>query len=125
MLILLFTGVVFTACEKRDVIVDPPAPKTLNELNAPENFPWSTGMPVEVTITGLPTVVPVKSTLTLSRKDGSILFSGMHLMSSDAVINLIIPSAEKELVLKYGTTTATLTIAGGKAAFSFIPVIEE
>ena len=124
-LALALTGVFFTGCKKSENTSPPTPPKTLNDLKAADSFNWSTGTPVELRITGLPTVVPVKSTLAVSRADGTVLFTSLHLMSEDLVLTLTVPSTEKELTLQYGSVTYQVPIQNKMASFSFIPVLSE
>ena len=123
-LISALTGILFTGCKKSEVVTPEPA-TTLNDLKASPTFGWSTGNPVEFNITGLPTIVPVKSTLTISRTNGETLFSSMHQMDQNLTISLTVPSTEKELTLKYGSVSYPVAIINHQAVFSFIPVITE
>ncbi len=124
-LMLALIVVFFSGCKKDDSPVPTELPGSLNELKAQESFNWSTGMPVVLSITGLPTQVPVKSTLSVSLPDGSVLFSSLHQMDKDLSLNLIVPTTVVNLVLKYGNQTYNVSITNGKATFSFIPVITE
>ena len=126
-LAVAITGVFFTGCKKSEntTPLQPQLPKTLNDLKAADSFNWSTGTSVDFTITGLPTVVPVKSTLTIGRTDGTVLFTRLHLMSEDLALSLTLPSTDKELILQYGTVTYHVPILSQMASFSFIPVLTE
>ena len=73
-LISAISGMLFTSCKKSEVIAPDQPSKTLNDLKASDSFNWSTGISVALKITGLPTVVPVKSTLTVSLTNGTSLF---------------------------------------------------
>ena len=88
-------------------------------------FNWSTGSTVTLNITGLPTEVPVKNTLTISFQNGSTVFSQLHSMDQNLTLNLTVPTTDTELGLKYGSTTYLVPIINNKADFSFIPVIQD
>jgi hypothetical protein len=127
-LILVFgLTVLLSGCKKNTVEPQPPAqnPQTLNDLKAPDSFNWSTGSTVEVKITGLPTVLPVKNTLKISLNDGRVIFSRLHTMSEDLSVKITVPSTENKLILKYGTLTQSADIMSGQALFSFIPTVED
>ncbi len=114
----------FTSCEKSVDIV--PNPQTnIEDIQFDNSFNWSTGNPVTLNITGLPTVVSVKNTLTISLQNGTTVFSHLHLLDQNLSLNLTIPSTEKELMLKYGSTTYMIPVVNNKADFSFIPVIQD
>jgi hypothetical protein len=122
-LISAISGMLFTSCKKSEVIAPDQPSKTLNDLKASDSFNWSTGISVALKITGLPTVVPVKSTLTVSLTNGTSLFSRLHQMDEDLTINLTVPSTEKELILQYGSVSYPVAISNNQAIFSFIPTI--
>ena len=126
-LAVALTGVFFTGCKKSEntAPLPLPLPKTLNDLKAADSFNWSTGTPVELRITGLPTVVPVNSTLAVGRTDGTVLFTSLHLMSEDLTLTLTVPSTDTELILQYGTVTYHVPIQNKMASFSFIPVLTQ
>lgn len=98
--------------------------KSMNELIAPKDFQWKTAQTVKVDITGLPTLQPVQSTLTIGdTKD--LYYSGYHLMSDNLQLSIEVPAIDKELKLKFGAVEQTATIKDGKASFSFIPVVTD
>ncbi len=126
LLITAITGALFSGCKKNEIVptVKTPA-KTLSELKAADSFNWSTGSLVEVKITGLPTTVPVKSTLTIGLADGTTLFSKLHRMDENTAITLMVPATVRVLTLKYGTVAYSVDIVNRQASFSFIPVITD
>ncbi|MFZ4455211.1 MAG: hypothetical protein ACOYOT_03230 [Bacteroidales bacterium] len=98
--------------------------KSMNELIAPKDFQWRTSQTVTVDITGLPTLQPVKSTLTIG-DNTSTYYSGFHLMSQNHLLSIEVPAIDKELKLKFGAIEQTATIKDGKASFSFIPIVTD
>jgi hypothetical protein len=124
-LVAAISGVFFTGCKKIENEYPLPLPKTLNDLKVADSFNWSSGTAVELTITGLPTVVPVKSTLAVGRTDGTVLFTRLHVMSENLTLSLTVPSTDTELILQYGTVTYHVPIQSQMASFSFIPVLTQ
>ena len=122
-LVSAISGVLFTSCEKILDDTSNATPSKLSELKVSDDFNWSTGNTIQLTITGLPTEVPVQSTLTISMTNGTTLFSEFHQMDQDLTLSITLPSSEKELVLKYGSLNQTVTILNNKADFSFIPAV--
>ncbi|MFZ4549578.1 MAG: hypothetical protein ACOYN4_19170 [Bacteroidales bacterium] len=125
-LILISALAIFSlaSCEKSEDIV-PSIKNDMEDIKFDGTFNWSTGSPVTLNITGLPTVVPVKNTLTISLQNGSTVFSLFHSLDQSLTLNLTVPSTEKELRLNYGSTTYTVFIVNNKVDFSFIPVIQD
>jgi hypothetical protein len=113
-------GVLLTSCDKSET---PDTTTSLSTLQADNAFSWTTAILVEMKVTGLPTVIPVSSTLTIALENGSVLFTRLHQMNQNLAINLIVPSDEKKLVLKYGSVSYPVDILANQANFSFIPVV--
>lgn len=124
-ILMILTVVFLLGCKKEDSISPVETPTTLADLKAADSFSWSTGKPIVLKITGLPTQILVKSTLTVSLANGSVLFSSLHQMNENLSLNLVVPSTEVKLVLKYGSQSYDVPVIDQKASFSFIPVITE
>lgn len=115
----------FTSCIK-DIDDLPQNPnKDLKYVRVSSSFDWSTSKTIDVDITGLPTSVPIYSTLTISLNDGSILYQGNHAMSANTVVNLIIPNTEESIKLRFGTLEYAVPVIENKASVSFIPEVED
>lgn len=97
----------------------------LNEISVPGDFNWSTSKKVEVSITGLPTVIEIKNTLKVTLADGTTLYSALHKMSDNIKINLTVPNETNTIVIIYGATQQSIPIVDNKAEFSFIPVVQD
>jgi len=122
---LVFLSLVFffPSCMKEPDIF--PATKDLQKINVSPEFDWSTGKLVELNIKGLPTVIPVFSTLTVSLEDGNILYQGRYEMSKNSVIKVAVPSQVNNLHIRYGNVGYSLPIVENKVNLSFIPEIQE
>lgn len=116
--LFLLTVVIFTSCRKE---ITPPPATTINELQAENTFTWTTSQTVEVEITGLPTVIPVQSTLTIFTEEGQEIYKVFHTMSENITCKVVIPASHQTLKLTFGSFVLTSTIEDHKARFSFIP----
>ncbi|MFZ4520783.1 MAG: hypothetical protein ACOYNC_03705 [Bacteroidales bacterium] len=125
LIILVLSALAYTGCRKSTDNPTPSKPSTLTELKASSKFSWSTGTPITVSIQGLPTVIPVKSTLSISLKDGSVLYSALHEMDRNLTLSLMIPTIENGLVLKYGSASYQVPVVSNSVTFSFIPVLDD
>lgn len=95
----------------------------LSEINIPNNFNWATSKTVSIDITGLPTIVPTKSTLSISLEDGTNLFSSLHNISENLNLNLFVPCSVNKLLFKFGSKKYVQNIINNKVKLSFIPEI--
>ena len=124
--IILMSTLWLLSCIKQN-LPDPGTTPTnvtkLADAKVPDNFNWSTSKNVEISITGLPTVVPVKNTLTITLPDGSKLYNVYHDMSANLKLKLVVPSTVTQLKLVFGAYNEILNIVNNKADFSFIPVV--
>jgi len=117
LLIFLFS------CHKEENFT--PTNNNIKEIQVASTFKWSTDKTVDVSITGLPTEIPVNSTLTISLNDGSNLYQGSYDMNQSKVIRINIPDSETEISLKYGSVEHILPVEGNRVDFSFIPLVVE
>jgi hypothetical protein len=121
-LFLSLVSIILVSCTKDDI--DPvPTAKNLDDLTVESSFDWSTGDNIELIIKGLPTTIPVKATLSVALPTGAIVYQGMHLMSDNTTLKLVVPSVHKQLLIKFGTNSYTVSINGNVANFSFIPEV--
>ncbi|MBX7181311.1 MAG: hypothetical protein K1X82_04290 [Bacteroidia bacterium] len=119
--LVLITVMACIGCRKQDFIVTEDIPKNLNELQADPDFLWTTENNVALQITGLPTEETVYAGLKIALSDGAVVYASNHRMDLDTTLNLLIPSTESSLKLKYGSKTYDVAISGKQATFSFIP----
>lgn len=122
----LFTAIAATllilnSCQKNEEKI---IPRNLEELQAPESFSWTTEKVVNLSITGLPTIVPVQSTLSVELPDGTKVFSRNHLMSENLNLALTVPSTVSQLKLRFGQNEYLLDNLSTSVSFSFIPKSE-
>jgi len=128
LIIMALATVVLASCSKNKIgSIDPVnnEPTKINDIIVPAAFTWSTGKIITINVTGLPTILPVKSTLTIGGTDGTQLYKDFHDMSQDLTIKITVPAIETVLKLTYGSVTYDVPITGRKADFSFIPVIQD
>lgn len=121
---LLMGMLTLSSCMKDNLSEQTPSTnaQNMNELVAPSTFEWKTSKTITVDIKGLNTVVPVKTTLSISGSGGS-LYKGLHLMSESQSLTVEMPAVEKVLTLKFGSVVLTAPVENNKASFSFIPVL--
>jgi len=125
-LFLIILAVTVTACIKQNFPDQKPETKSkLEDAKIPDGFNWSTAKTIDVVITGLPTIITIKNTLTISISDGTKLYTALHDMSQSLNLKLSVPSTINEVRFKYGSTDKVLPIVNGKAEHSFIPVLTD
>lgn len=123
--LLLGLMILFNSCMKGYDDIIPPSTGNLKDIKVSSTFNWSTSKTVDVNITGLPTEIPVISTLIISLGDGSSLYQGWHNMSQSGIIKIVVPVVADKVKLRYGTTEYILPISDNKVDFSFIPIIQD
>ncbi|MHC1777398.1 MAG: hypothetical protein AB9834_18505 [Lentimicrobium sp.] len=124
---LLAGTLLLTGCAKDLDFQDlkPDTPTSIDKLNISDSFSWNTGNAVKIGIEGLPTCVPIRSTLQICLPDCTVVYSRMHLMSENLTVNLMIPANTGSLILSYGSQKEELPVNDGEISFSFIPAIVE
>jgi len=127
-IILLALLIAFWGCQDELVINSTSnGAKDLTGLKVSSDFDWSTAKTVEITITGLPTpsnVAAVKSTLTIKGQD-KLIYSGFHAINENLTFEVVVPSTETNIQLKFGAIEKEATIENNKVSFSYIPTIKD
>ena len=89
----------------------PNNPGKFNEIKTDPNFNWNTALPIELIITGLKTINPIKNTLTVSNKSKTAnYYSGNHLMEENLNLKFGVPSALDSLLIKFGSIEKTYKV---------------
>lgn len=125
LLLPLLGLLVLTSCIKDFDDLPAPVPEDLTDIKVSSSFDWSTSKTIDVNITGLPTSIPIYSTLTISLSDGSSLFQSNHEMSQSVKLQVVIPALEEAVKIRYGSVEYLLPVQENKVDFSFIPEISE
>lgn len=123
-LFLGLASMLLIACSKEEITPEPTV-TTMDELQVEASFDWNTGQNVDLIIKGLPTTIPIKSTLSVSLPNGALVYQGAHLMSDNATLKLVIPAIHNQLHIQFGTNSYSVAISSGVANFSFIPEIAD
>ena len=104
LVLIMFLAIVFTACKKDINNPNTPASKTIDELNIPEGFNWSTTQKIALTV-GVQTTqaVNLKSKISVFNGDpstgGKLILTGAAKNDTPFTENLMIPSYLKEIYL--------------------------
>ncbi len=126
---LIILATVIAACKKHISNPDPSVNKTIDELNIPEGFNWSTVQKIHLTI-GVETIqaVNLKSKITVFQGDpsngGRLIMTGAAKNDSPFTENLVIPSYLKEIFLvKEGAfgdkQVVSVTLDGSEINYTF------
>jgi len=114
---------IFSSCMKEHDVL--PATPDSQKINVSSDFNWSTEKVVELSIKGLPTVVPVFSTLIVKMENGGVLYQWRHEMSKNIAIKVVVPCQMQNLSIRYGNVDYYLPILDDKVLLSFIPEIQD
>lgn len=121
-----YTGIVaalftFTSCmeDQFSDIANSQNANKLENIQVSSDFNWVTSKTVSVHVVGLPTVEPVKSTLTIVANN-RVYYSGFHALSDTLDFKVEVPATAKELTLKFGSIERTSAIVDGKLSFSYL-----
>ncbi|MGE4569474.1 MAG: hypothetical protein AB7C90_09890 [Bacteroidales bacterium] len=87
---------------------------------APAQFDWSMITTVNLRVVGTATAVPVRNTLSVAHRDGSLYLRRWTLMSESVTLPLSVPVTTDSLVVSFGTIQKRLPIVDGELLFDFI-----
>ncbi|MBI1315425.1 hypothetical protein GC167_01000 [bacterium] len=120
--VVAFAAVVLGACSKEvNDGVNPTTPARFEDLQVDANFDWKTTQDVTINIEGIPTPVPVQSTLVIMDVQGRAIHKALHTMSETESLSMTLPAHIKSLVVKYGSNQKEFAIENGTVQVSFLP----
>ena len=100
--------------------------KKFNEIKTSENFDWKTTNELTFNYAGIPTIEPVKTTLTISSEDGKIVFyAGTQEMSSNFQTKLVVPTNMSNIVVKYGAVSKIYSTNVSAISFDILPTLAD
>ena len=130
LLIVSFFAIVgLTSCKKQfnenqDLPKNVAPAKKFSEIKTSENFDWKTTNEITFKYVGIPTIEPVKTTLTISSEDGkTVLFSGNQEMAKSFEMKLAVPTNMNNLVVKYGAVSKTFSTSLPIISFDILPTV--
>jgi len=128
MILSLFALVGLTSCKKQlnenKDLPSNPNPKKFSELKTSESFDWKTTNEVIFSYVGIPTIEPVKTTLTITSEDGkTVLFAGNQEMAKSFQTKLAIPTNMNKVLVKYGAVTKTYNTNVSIISFDILPTL--
>lgn len=130
MILSLIAIVGLTSCkkqltEKQDKPNDNKVTK-FSELKTSESFDWKTTNEITFKYVGIPTIEPVRTTLTISSEDGKkIFYAGNQEMAKSFEMKLAVPTNMNNLVVKYGAVSKTFSTSLSQISFDILPTIVE
>jgi len=116
----LFAAFLLTGCMKDDFndLKNSGGALKLEDVPISSDFDWATTKTIDVQIVGFKTSEIVKSTLTLSAGD-NIYYSGFHAISDTLNLKLQVPSATRELIMRFGAIEKTAPIVDSSVNFNY------
>jgi hypothetical protein len=130
LLIVSFFAIVgLTSCKKQfnenqDLPKNVAPAKKFSEIKTSENFDWKTTNEITFKYVGIPTIEPVRTTLTISSEDGKkIFYAGNQEMAKSFEMKLAVPTNMNNLVVKYGAVTKTYNTNLPIIAFDILPTL--
>jgi len=116
--VLLTVVFLFISCMETWVSDSKHTTVLVDNLQVPSGFDWATAHSVQVHIVGLPTILPVKSTITI-QGDSDVFYSGFHALSDTLDLKVLVPATVKDLTLKCGSIQKISEIVDGKVQFHY------
>ncbi len=112
--------------ENQDLPITGSSAKKFNEIKTSENFDWKTTNELTFNYVGIPTIQPVKTTLTISSEDGKIVFyAGTQDMSSNFQTKLAVPTNMSNIVVKYGAVSKIYSTNVSAISFDILPTLAD
>jgi hypothetical protein len=94
--------------------------QNFKELKVEESFEWKTTQNIELKVTGLETISPVRANFSIKNHDGNLILEESRLMSESFDLNLEIPVTEKKIIVQFGSLLKEIEINSNKLIFEYI-----
>lgn len=118
---ILLISVIFVSCKKNDNVVIE-KPKSTKDLVANSTFDWKTTENISLNIIGMKEINPnIKNTLMIKSIYGdTTYYKDILYMNNDYVLNFVVPSIEKSIVIIYGSKIDTIDLTSNTINFDYI-----
>jgi hypothetical protein len=94
--------------------------QNFKELKVEESFEWKTTKNIQLKISGIETIIPVRDNFSIKNIDGNLILEESRLMSESFIINLEIPITEKKIIVEFGSLIKEIEINSAELSFEYI-----
>jgi len=94
--------------------------QNFKELKVEESFEWKTTKNIQLKISGIETIIPVRDNFSIKNIDGNLIQEESRLMSESFIINLEIPITEKKIIVEFGSLIKEIEINSAELSFEYI-----
>ncbi len=94
--------------------------QNFKELKVEESFEWKTTKNIQLKVTGLETINPVRGNFSIKNHEGNLILEESRLMSESFELNLEIPITEKKIIVQFGSLIKEIEINSTELNFEYI-----
>ena len=94
--------------------------QNFKELKVEESFEWKTTKNIQLKVTGLETINPVRGNFSIKNIDGGLIMEESRLMSESFNLDLELPITEKKIIVQFGSLTKEIEINSNELSFEYI-----
>ncbi len=94
--------------------------QNFKELKVEESFEWKTTKNIQLKVSGIETIIPVRDNFSIKNIDGNLILEESRLMSESFIINLEIPITEKKIIVEFGSLIKEIEINSAELSFEYI-----
>ncbi len=115
LLLILAVSFAFVSCRKdRDIVEEPKAPETMEELQVPASFNWKTTKNISLTLTA-----PAAGIAEVGNTSGAVYMKAYLTANQPYTMKLTVPTYETAVKLRFGAKTADLPLSSDVLQFQF------
>ncbi len=96
------------------------ATQNFKELKVEESFDWKTTKNIQLKVTGIETINPVRGNFSIKNLDGNLIMEESRLMSESFNLNMEIPLSEKKIIVQFGSLIKEIEINSNDLSFEYI-----
>jgi hypothetical protein len=93
--------------------------QNFKELKVEESFEWKSTKFIKLNVIGIETLNPVRANFNIKDINGNLIMAESRLMSESFNLDFEIPTAEKKIIVQFGSLTKEIEINSDKLSFDY------
>jgi hypothetical protein len=95
------------------------ATQNFKELKVEDSFEWKTTKNIQLKVTGLETINPVRGNFSIKDLNGNFIMEESRLMSESFNLDFEIPTKEKKIIVQFGSLTKEIEVNSDELSFDY------
>ncbi len=94
--------------------------QNFKELKVEDSFEWKTTKNIQLKVTGLETINPIRGNFSIKDLNGNFIMEESRLMSESFNLEFEIPTKEQKIIVQFGSLTKEIEVNSDKLNFDYL-----